>query len=391
VYFVVFEGTWDESKQTAFVSGLSCMPGSETLLIIDGDGKVSVPRIVPSSNPSRRSAFLPSLPWTSSRTGVVQTSIALRDDFAAVEVLAMSQSEMNVQAFVGRVSAVAGPLSIVVGDLVVGIMSSLGCSNVVAVPSASLARLSRSDETITANIAGAALGLVIGTLACGVSALHSLRRHQGGKLLLVHARSVVRSSLKWFLKSLGFETIEIHSESPAEVGALTSQFDLIVSGSDRRADFQACSHKLARNGRLFMWNDPHTGLASILGNNPLAVGEALDFAVSHVAGNWPSDNTGIHITDIPLPAPGTLVPYTASLFDAGKAYILVGGIGGLGIRIALWMYEVRYYVLVPSSVTNLSTERGPLSCLDLPVRKRLFGACPRSISAPNSGLPSVNP
>ena len=37
---------------------------------------------------------------------------------------------------------------------------------------------------------------------------------------------------------------------------------------------------------------------------------------------------------------GMLVPNIGPLFSSDKVYLLIGGIGGLGVQIALWMYEV---------------------------------------------------
>jgi hypothetical protein len=341
VYLVIFDGTWDDLKRIAFVSALASSRSSEPLLIVDRNGKISVPRIIPSSPPSQKSSFRPALPWISSQTTLVQRSLMpCQEGFAAVNLLALSNPERRIRGFVGHVSSASGQTSVVEGDLVVGIMSSQDFPNTVVVPVGALACLPTSDQHLAADIAGVALGLCISVLACGGFGLYSERRSQGGKALLVHANPAIRSSIRWFLGFLHFEVVEIESESPVAISNLNSRFDLIVSGSDSGPDFQVCCQKRARNGRMFMWNDPHTGVASILENDPLSIGEALDFAVGNIAGRWSRDSPGVHITDIALPEPGTLVPNTASLFDSEKAYILVGGIGGLGIRIALWMYEV---------------------------------------------------
>ena len=391
VYLVIFDGTWDDLKRISFISALASKRISEPLLIVDRIGKISVPRIIPSPPPSQKSSFRPSLPWISSQTMFVQRFLIPRGDhFTIVKLLAISPAEGGIQGFVGHVSSASGPISIDKGDLVVGIMPSLDFPNCVVVPVASLARLPASDEQLAAEIAGVALGLCISTLACNGFALYSKRRSQGVKALLVHANHAVRSSIRWFLGFLNFEVVESELESPVALSNLNSRFDFILSGSNSSADFQACCQKRAQSGRLFMWNNPHTGVASILENDPLAIGEALDFAVSRIAGHWCRDSRGVHITDIALPEPGTRVSNTASLFDSEKAYILVGGIGGLGIRIALWMYEVSERCLLLLQITYFLTERRSLLSLDFQVRSRLLGARSRSISSPSGRISSFD-
>ena len=341
IHFVIFDGSWPEGTQIDLVSRLSCTTGLETLLLVDEHGMISVPRVVPSATPSGHCLFQPSSPWTALDSGLIQTSISHQhDDFVTIRVLAMSRPEVKLRGFVGCVTSAVVSSGLTLDDLVVGIISSPGFSNIITVHRGSVARLPSSAKSMVAEIAGAALGLVIGSLSCGVSALCSSRRGQGGKALLSHGSSVVDPSLKWFLRRLGFELIEAKSDSPADLATLASQVDLVTSGSDSRIEYQAFSGVVTRNGRVFMWNDPRLGLARILQDDPMAIGEALDLVIQRVAGHWPHENIGIRLTDFVLPRAGTLVLSSASLFDSSKAYVLFGGVGGLGIRVALWMYQV---------------------------------------------------
>ena len=200
VHFVIFDGSWHEQAQKDFVSQLSCTTCLETLLLFDELGTISVPRIVPSATPSGRCLFQPSLPWTDSDTRLIQTSIAHQhNDSVTIHILTMSRPEVKLRAFVRCVTSAVMSSGLAMDDLVVRIISLPGFSNIITVHSSSVARLPSSAKVMVVEITGAALGLIIGSLSCDLSALCSSHCGQGGKALLSHGSSVVDSSLKWFL------------------------------------------------------------------------------------------------------------------------------------------------------------------------------------------------
>ena len=86
-----------------------------------------------------------------------------------------------------------------------------------------------------------------------------------------------------------------------------------------------------------LWNHPDDGIPAIAANRPWHLGSALRYAVTHQHSHSVSYTPSLSIIEH--------VPQAASsaqaLFDAEKSYLLVGGIGRLGLQVALWMYEVR--------------------------------------------------
>ena len=342
IHFVIFDSLWNEGKQSEFVHRLSSMSGLDPLLLVDEQGRISVPRVVPSAASSGQHPFQPSLPWTLSEAGLIQTSLTAHGaDFVTVEVVAMSRREGKLRTFVGRVRSTVKAVHFVTNDLVLGLIASEEVSNLVTVDHASLALLPDIAETIAAKIAGAALGILIGCLGCGVSRLRSSRRRHGGKALLLHGSEVTVPSLKWFLRRLDFDVIEAKSNSTIYLTEQARDVNLILSGSDDDKEKDVFLRVLARKCRTFMWNDSRVGLESILNDDPVSIGEALDYVVEHAAGQWPPNDIGLRLSDISLPDAGLNVTCSTSLFDPNKAYLLFGGLGGLGIRVALWMYEVR--------------------------------------------------
>ena len=349
IHLVIFDGPLREKEHLEFVHRLSRIPGLEPLLRVDEEGTISVSRVVPSEAPSGEHPFQPSLPWTLTETGLVQTSLVPHQpSLVTVEVLAMSRREANLRTFVGRVLSPVDNSFIVANKLVVGLVSSHGISNFITVHHASLALLPDSAEELAAQIAGAALGMLIGCLACRASNLRSSRRHRGGSVLLHHGSDVVGPSLKWILRLLDFEVIEVKSNSIAYLAERATEFDLFLSGSDDNVEIQAFTQALTRKCRPFLWNDSRGGLESILNKDPASIGDALELAVE-LADQWPHNNIGLRLSDISISGAGIPVKSSASLFDSKKAYLLVGGLGGLGMRVALWMYEVCTMQLVKVS------------------------------------------
>jgi Methyltransferase domain len=341
IHLVVFDGPLNEQEQLEFVYRLTRIPGLEPLIRVDEQGAILVSRVIPSAAPSGKHPFQPSLPWTLTEAGLIQTSlVSHQTDLVTVEVLAMSRREANLRTFVGRVSSTVDNSYISANQLVVGLAPSQGISNFITAHHASLALLPDTAEELAVEIAGAALGILIGCLACGVSNLTSSRRRRGGRALLSNGSDVVSPSLKWVLRLLDFEVVEVKSNTPADLAGRATEVDFILSGSEDNVELQAITQALTRKCRIFTWNDSRGGLESILNEDPASIGEAFDFVIELVD-QWPRNDFGLRLSDISIPDAGTHVTSSATLFDSNKAYLLVGGLGGLGIRVALWMYEVR--------------------------------------------------
>ncbi|KAF8530083.1 putative polyketide synthase [Hysterangium stoloniferum] len=346
IHFVIFERTRSEGDMVEHVSQLSSIRGLELDILIDSKEEILIPKVIPSPPPSGKSAFQPSSSWLLSEDGVVQSSLSTSTtEFVQVNIIAMSCLESRVRGFVGRVSSGSLPLA---RHLVVGLAIAPNISSVVSVHHSMLSRLPDALENSAGDIAGAIVGFVIAAIGGDVSKLRSTRCHRPGKALLSQNNGTVIPALTWFLRLLDFEVIEIKSDSPSHLASLASQVDLIFSGVEDPVYNQVFLHSKAR---VFMWNDPQAGLAANLDKSPCHIGDTLDFIVSRVGVQWPQSSTSTLISDISLPDTGTLVPSSASLFDFSKAYLLIGGIGGVGIRVALWMYQrgARYLVLTSRS------------------------------------------
>ncbi|KAI0737725.1 KR domain-containing protein [Daedaleopsis nitida] len=109
---------------------------------------------------------------------------------------------------------------------------------------------------------------------------------------------------------------------------------------------------LAPHGRTFLWNYSD-GLAS----DPWALGDALQNAIHHVRSHSAISYTPL--SDL-LQGISSSAASSNNLFDASKSYLLIGGLGSLGLHVALWMYEkgARDIVLTSRSGVESLQRRG---------------------------------
>ena len=140
---------------------------------------------------------------------------------------------------------------------------------------------------------------------------------------------------------LGLKATLVGSLEKADVApSYLNKPDFILSGSLEKKDATVLRSLLSSSrGRILLWNDAEEGLTGIIANEPWVVGDALRASLKyHNTRATPS---------IPIIRPSQLLPsessnasLSVSLFDAQKSYVLIGGIGSLGLYMALWMYKV---------------------------------------------------
>ncbi|KAF4573437.1 putative PKS/NRPS-like protein biosynthetic cluster [Pleurotus pulmonarius] len=138
------------------------------------------------------------------------------------------------------------------------------------------------------------------------------------------------------------------------------RYDVIVTDSATATHFPHIRRWLTRSGNLFHWEDK---IAYLLDNDANMMKATLSRSLLRVLDSKASVQAPSTEETVPLDRP-RINPVTLSatsrksLFDGAKTYLLLGGIGGLGIELALWMYRFGARHLV------LSSRRGPSSVED---------------------------
>lgn len=263
----------------------------------------------------------------------------------------------HLRAFAGTiVGGNDGPFS--VDDTVVGITSVPEC-NILAISHTSLARIPHGYHDLRSLVHR----VLPAAIATAVNSLKRASRRQGGRerrVLLVNIEPRLRDLLGTILSRLGW-TVS-HEDSLLSSHIQRSQEclnDVVVCSRDHSQSLFA--RRSNSRTRVFPWDDYEEGLSAHL-HDP-NFGEDLEAVLELLPD---SDSPDVLLNGaVSLPSLGTLVPYRGTLFRPDRTYLLVGGIGGLGIQIAAWMYEV-----------SDSTSRPAYTHLSLPSYRRALGTSP---------------
>ncbi|KAI0060607.1 polyketide synthase [Artomyces pyxidatus] len=353
---IVFDGTWSTEEMIKAAEAISGQIDiSELELSVDADGSVFVPRIVPAPTPQTQATFDPEKPWTHSKANIRQCAMpAAGDDQVCVHVAGVTELQGQLWGFIGFVDGSARPvLGISPGSL----------SNFIIVHRGSLAEFPleiKSDDPV---FGPPLLATVIGILGIGYHSFSHLDRLQHSVILVTHSDTLVGAQVVDFYKGLGLQVVTLPSQpSLFELKQVSSRRpNLAVSGHETSGDVETLKTVLAPHARLFLWNDTATGISSILAEDPWLVGDVLRLGL----------NTESMDVLIPFRHPLDIVDAVpemvdvVELFSHEKIYLLVGGVGTLGIQIAWWMYRMgaRNIVLTSRSGRDGITRRGDRSSL----------------------------
>ncbi|KAF5371761.1 hypothetical protein D9758_003565 [Tetrapyrgos nigripes] len=200
-------------------------------------------------------------------------------------------------------------------------------------------RDSQNSEALASAAAGSVLSLVIGRLA--LDELPSDISRNGGQAtaLITHTDTLLGTSLVSFFTSREFSVTTLDSiSSIASLLSIesTSGFDIVLSGLTDQSAVQILTAIAKDPSGVFLWNDSIRGIRAHIQRHSARLLRALHAAVEDF-----SRGTALkHGCPIDSLTPSTTSPniQETGLFDAEKAYILFGGVGSLGLRIACWMY-----------------------------------------------------
>ncbi|EGN93606.1 hypothetical protein SERLA73DRAFT_97544 [Serpula lacrymans var. lacrymans S7.3] len=346
IRLVVFPLSYTEEMEEDSLQRLpSCMK-DESEIMISPEGVPFVPRMTP-------------LPETKSKTLPAMSSADLID-FALDQILVRIISSFKggkVYGFIGSVVNNNGT-SIDKGALVVGLTAEAMKEHAV-VDIASVCAVSLHVLQVASVIAARVPGCVASVLAPGLSLFNNTSRLKSQRILLTHSDTDMGSVIKGIYshKGLEFETVT-QETSLLELATMGSgPFDLIVSGYDDKPHIQVLKNLLSPGrGKLFLWEDEATGLIDILQRDPCSIGDALRNVIPLLENHDSLLDETTPLGTVALPngkvdVGSKITPRQRSSFDANKTYLILGGIGSVGVHITLFMYErgARHIILTSRS------------------------------------------
>ncbi|KAI0325192.1 ketoacyl-synt-domain-containing protein [Cubamyces sp. BRFM 1775] len=329
VHAVVFNVSWPDADIDAAMKTLSRQPALESEVFVEADGFISVPRIVEASQPPTQVVFDPSLPWKLEKASPVQISTPhVPLDHTLVHVTGAAMDTDRLWSYVGRAGTHDN------SPLVAGIASG-PLSNVVLAHKLSLFDLPGQTEV---DCLPPALPAVIAVLAIGVASFSCPEYLRQKTVLITNSDEKIGEQLAKIYTAMDVNVITLPTVySVAQLKAACARVPhIVICGSREGSEAKTFRALFSGCDRLFLWNDPHHGVARVLHTDPCTVGVALRAA-------WAHQPPSIAPLQSPLSlVPGTLpkaVPLATNVFDSTKAYVLLGGINALGLQQAYWMYQ----------------------------------------------------
>ncbi|KAH9934282.1 ketoacyl-synt-domain-containing protein [Fomitopsis serialis] len=328
VFCVVFSSSWLPEKYEETARSLCAHPIAEEEMLVDEDGSVHAPKVVPLSAPRRITTFDPGRPWIYRDFSFSQVSTpTVPTNYALVHVTAVSSDTTSYWAFTGHVD---GSTSTYIG------ITPGPLTNYVVAHRGSLLELTSVQDL---RRGPHALAAIIAVLAIGPANFSDPQRLEDTCILVTHSDTSIGHDVCRFYESRGLHVVRLPSQaSTSETRQILARRPRYIVSGRLRATDNDVNKTLTRlrSEKVFQWDDPSTGLDRILTEDPWVIGDALRLALSH-----PADFTEVFSPPIELlgVAPPAEVPSHMRIFDPEKAYVLIGGIGGLGLHIAYWMYK----------------------------------------------------
>ncbi|KAH9934295.1 ketoacyl-synt-domain-containing protein [Fomitopsis serialis] len=333
VFCIVFPSSWPLGEHDEAARSLCAHPLAEHEMLLNEDGSVRAPRLIASSAPRRTTAFDSEAPWVSKP--------AVPPGHVLIKVTGVTSTISSCWIFVGHVAGSSvNYLGITFKPLTNHIVAHRG----------SLLELGTGEDL---QRGPPALAAIIATLAVGPAICSDPQRLQDSYILVTHSDAVIGQDIRQFYEDRGLHVLRLPSQaSSSETRAvLAHQPKFVVSGRLRMtgSDVDKTVTEL-QSGKVFQWDDPSSGVARVLAEDPWVVGDALKVALSDRGSSNEVFVPPIQMVGV---APPVEVPLQTSIFDSEKTYILVGGIGGLGMHVAHWMYQngAREIVLTSRSGT----------------------------------------
>ncbi|KAJ7811280.1 polyketide synthase [Mycena olivaceomarginata] len=334
IRLVLFDAVWKPESRVTAIQQLAAMTSLEPEIAVDLSGNILVPRL---------RSYAPRTPdkldndryWIAQQpNSVIQSAPPFPGPHQVlVKISALSDAEGGLQGIVGTVAR-SSSLSWKAGAHVLAVVPSTR-SNFVLVHEGQIADISDLPSGSAPDIA---LLLVFAVLALRLD-LRPLESLQQIQVVVLHTGKFA-SSIARLLEHLGVQPILIVPSLPLVLPRMSAG-DIIMCGLP--ADSARTIPRLS-GVSVFNWSDADHGALAAVAQNPWLVGTTIH---AHLGRNL----LGLAVDGGSL-IPKQLLPPTFDVSQSlaladDKFYVIIGGIGSLGLHLAIWLYRkgVRHIAL----------------------------------------------
>ncbi|KAK7044311.1 polyketide synthase [Favolaschia claudopus] len=376
IHLVLFDGSWEPDNRCSIIQALSSVPTLlEEEIVIDQLGIIKVPRVC-AYNPCAPDTLDHQKYWVmESATHVVQPPLPAPDStHVLVQISCLSEPQGGLCGIVGTIVN-STSLEWPTDTEIVGVVQAPH-SNFILVHHGQISTMPvGADESHCANLA-----LVLIMAALG------LHLHSRPSKSLQHIQAMILNTGKFaasvvdVIKHLGIKTTLISQNLPLVLPLLTAEASIMGGSPNDFAATVAGSNCLS----VFNWDHPSQGALSSVARDPWLVGATIQKYLHQSLASVSIDSNTL--------VPEQLLPETFDVtqsFNFGRQqfYLILGGIGSLGVQIAIWMYQkgARHIALTSrSGILRLSGPknrylRNAVECLQaLPGLELRLEACDAS-------------
>lgn len=330
IRLIQFDAAWDIQACHSFIHQLTAFSCVENEMVVTHDGTVMVPRVVPLIAMQAEGNHGPIL-----QIGAKTCTPPPKQGHILVEVLSSIDLKCGLFGIVGQpidgsTGTWASPVIGVVLNQEISTHLSLHLGSVVPLP-----------PNVGHNWILSSLGAILVLMIATPSLMSHTERFGQARFVVTHREYAIGHALHMVLESLGLQHQTLDSSMTVSDFEKIRASDILFTGFEEE-ERQIIESLTQPTCSSFFWNDSSSGLNAVLSKNPwifsdnaASIINALCFEAAVAEASLSSISTIIsHAGKIDEPI---VVP---PMFDPNRVYLLVGGIGLLGIRIALWMYQV---------------------------------------------------
>ncbi|GJJ10518.1 Type I Iterative PKS [Clathrus columnatus] len=356
LHLVIFHPKLSQAQRSDVLLQLQQRSSCESEISVDESGDVHIPRVVPLSSTNLEVPFDRNAHWIVVDGQPAHVALPPLGNYdVVVEVSHWSSLVTDTpRAFIGSVSH-SNCADFTTGDYVMGLTND-SLSNRIVAHAGSIVKCEPNHLKLLWSLPG----FVIAVLLLGPATLRRPGRLAAiQRVLVTDAHTAIGQAAISILHDFGLnvfavgngdsETLSRQLKMPTSristakdalwVARQKGKYDIILSGAKEKSIIQVLSTLLSSSGASYYWNNDNHGLASSLKRDPWIVSLAIETVLQVVASDYRSPVNPIPINDSTPIEEGSPVVDRTLLFDPRKVYLLIGGIGGMGVQMALWMYE----------------------------------------------------
>lgn len=333
IRLAVFDSSWTVPQREHAAPFLLSSVAEDLEFCVNANGTVIVPRIELAKAPALKAPLDTKQPWRLENGAVIQTSVPQASgEFAVVRVRSIAYRQGNVWTYVGDVSSTS--------QQVMGIASGPFRSHVEAHVE-SIVNL--PSDTLQVQAGGPTIGPSILALTLVSLLLGPLlpRRFRGLDVLVFEDNDQLRSQIHVICARMEMNVLSTADLTGSELErCYLHPPSIVFSGTQDSVKISTIGQISASDARVLLWNHSEEGLVSVASRTPWLVGEAIRHALAY---HPLSTVEYTSLEELVGNVPDHVVTQSLDLFESSKSYLLVGGVGSLGLHIALWMYQVCFF------------------------------------------------